>query len=88
MAKSVTKTTNIWDGLDPVDEKVVTTHETTHTHEHTQLPKVKETKNRRVQLLTYGSIVDRMDNYAKLYGLSRAEVFEQAVTEYLNQRNS
>lgn len=86
MAKSVSKTTNIWDGLEPVEEKTTHTHE--HEHEQPQLPVVKEIKNRRVQLLTYDSLVDRMDNYGKLYGLSRAEVFEQAVTEYLERRNS
>ena len=69
---------SLWDGLDPsVDD--------THTHNHTptHMPKVKEIKDRRVQLLTYGTLVDRMDAYGRLNGLSRAEVFEQAVDEFL-----
>lgn len=48
-------------------------------------PVVKEIKDRRVQLLTYGSLIDRMDAYAAKTGQSRAEVFEAAVGAYLAQ---
>lgn len=62
----------------------------THTHNHTHVydapePEARERKDRRVQLLTYGSLVDRMDAYAKRRGVSRAEVFEAAVTAYLDK---
>lgn len=56
-----------------------------HTHNDTQEPEARERKDRRVQLLTYGSLVDRMDAYAKRRGVSRAEVFEAAVTDFLDR---
>ena len=77
----------LWAGLDPDENVSADTHTHNHTPTPTHIPKVKETKDRRVQLLTYGSLVDRMDTYAKMNGLSRAEVFEQAVSEFLD-RNS
>lgn len=88
MAKSVKKT-NLWDGLEP-EEKDVSTHTDvdthTHTHNHIEEPaKVKTTKNKRIQILTYSNLVRRMDAYAKRNALSRAEVFEQAVTEFLDK---
>lgn len=63
-----------------------------HTHTHTDNDsdvyerevKVKETKTKRIQILTYSNLVRRMDAYGKRNGLSRAEVFEQAVTEFLD----
>ena len=64
-----------------------------HTHTHTDddndvyVPevKVKETKTKRIQILTYSNLVRRMDAYGKRNGLSRAEVFEKAVTEFLER---
>ena len=82
MAKGIKKT-GLWDGLEP-EEKVVSTHTDTHTHDDI---KVKTTKTKRIQILTYSSLVRRMDNYAKRNGLSRAEVFEQAVSDFL-ERNT
>lgn len=74
---------SLWDGLEPTsDDMSADTH--THNHTPTHTPKVKETKDRRVQLLTYGTLVDRMDAYAKHNGMSRAEVFELAVKEFLD----
>lgn len=68
---------------------VSTTDNHTHTHTDTDADsdvyKVKETKNKRIQILTYSNLVRRMDNYAKRNGLSRAEVFEQAVSEFLDR---
>lgn len=62
------------------------THTDTDTHTHNDVYDAKpETKSRRVQLLTYGSLVDRMDAYGKKMHLSRAEVFEVAVREYLDR---
>lgn len=88
MAKSVGKT-SIWDGLDPEEKKDVDTH--THKHDDTdvyvQTTVKKTTKNKRIQILTYSALVRKMDTYAKRNGLSRAEVFEKAVSEFL-ERNT
>lgn len=92
MAKGVKKTTGLWDGLEP-EEKEVPTHTdkheredvSTHTHKHDDVVKKKTTKNKRIQILTYSSLVRRMDGYAKRNALSRAEVFELAVTEFLDR---
>jgi hypothetical protein len=86
MAKFAGKS-KLWDGLEP-DGNDVSTDTHTHNHTPTHTPKVKKTKDRRVQLLTYGTLVDRMDDYAALNGLSRAEVFEQAVSEFLERHNT
>lgn len=86
MAKSVKKQSKF--GV--VDNITVPTdtHEHTHTHEHEdvyeQEVKVKPIKDKRIQILTYSNLVRRMDNYAKRNGLSRAEVFEKAITEFLD----
>lgn len=87
MAKSVKKS-GLWDGLEP-DVEETPAHTDTHTHNDLYVSevKVKETKTKRIQILTYSKIVRRMDAYGKRNGLSRAEVFEQAVTEFL-ERNS
>ena len=92
MAKGVKKT-GLWDGLEP-EVKETPTHADIDTHTHTDNDsdvyepdiniKVKETKTKRIQILTYSNIVRRMDAYAKRNGLSRAEVFEQAVSEFLD----
>lgn len=63
--------------------------EHTHTHDDSDVyapseVKVKETKTKRIQILTYSNLVRRMDAYGKRNGMSRAEVFEAAVTEFLD----
>lgn len=72
--------------------------EHTHTHKHDDsdngenlstvdwppLEFKKETKTKRIQILTYSNLVRRMDAYGKRNGLSRAEVFEKAVSEFLD----
>ena len=65
----------------------VSTDTHAHTHKHDDVVKKKTTKNKRIQILTYSSLVRRMDSYAKRNALSRAEVFEKAVTEFL-ERNT
>ena len=55
----------------------------THTHHHTHTPKVRERKTARIQILTYPTIIEKLDTYARNHGLSRAEAFERAVTEFL-----
>lgn len=86
MAKSVGKT-SIWDGLDPEVKTGDDTHTHKHTHDDNDVTVKKTTKNKRIQILTYSALVRRMDNYAKRNGLSRAEVFEKAVSEFL-ERNT
>lgn len=90
MAKFTGKT-KLFDELTP--DKI--THKDTHTHTDNDNDsdvyvsdsdiKIKETKTKRIQILTYDKIVNRMDAYAKRHGLSRAEVFEQAVSEFLDK---
>ena len=98
MAKGVKKTAGLWEGLEPEEketpadvsthtDKDTATHKDTHTHKHDDVVKKKTTKNKRIQILTYSSLVRRMDSYAKRNALSRAEVFEKAVTEFL-ERNT
>ena len=60
------------------------THEHTHTHKHEHEPVAREKKSRRIQILTFDSLVERMDAYAKKRGVSRAEVFEVAVEKFLS----
>lgn len=47
---------------------------------------IRERKKRRVQLLTYDTLIDRMDTCAKNRGLSRAELFEKVMSEYLDSQ--
>lgn len=87
MAKGVKKT-GLWDGLDPQDVSTdVHTHDGVDTHTHDDVVKQKPIKNKRIQILTYGNLVRRMDAYAKRNGLSRAEVFESAVGEFLDKHS-
>lgn len=65
----------------PTDEH---THNDTHTDVQPEV-KIKETKTKRIQILTYDNLVRRMDTYGKRNGMSRAEVFEAAVTEFLDK---
>lgn len=83
MAKGVSKT-GLWDNLDP-DEKEVSTHDDVHTHTPNDVVRTKVTKNKRIQMLTYDDLIRRMDSYAKRNAMSRAEVFEQAVSEFLDR---
>ncbi len=48
-------------------------------------PKARERKDKRIQILTYESLINRMDAYAQRQGVSRAEVFEAAVTAFLDK---
>jgi len=59
------------------------THTHNHTHEHEHELVAKKRKTRRIQILTFDDLIDSMDTYAKELGVSRAEVFEAAVTKYL-----
>lgn len=88
MAKGVTKK-NLFDGLDPQEPKNVHNHDDVYVyndvHTHDDVVTKKTTKNKRIQILTYSNLVRRMDAYAKRKGLSRAEVFEMAVSEFLDK---
>ena len=48
----------------------------------------RERKKFRAQILTYESLIERMDAYAKEHEMSRAEVFEVAVTEFLDRNEA
>ena len=48
-------------------------------------PEQKETKTKRIQLLTYESLINRMDAYAAKRGVKRVAVFEAAVEAYLDK---
>ncbi len=85
MAKSVKKT-GLWDGLEPENKEMPThTHKDVDDDVYVSEVKVKETKTKRIQILTYSNLVRRMDAYGRRNGMSRAEVFEQAVTEFLEK---
>jgi hypothetical protein len=74
--KNDTPKSSLWDDLEPKEKDV-----STHTHKHT--PKLRERKTARIQILTYPSIVEKLDHYARMNGLSRAEAFERAVLDFL-----
>ena len=57
----------------------------THAQEHTHTPKIRERKTFRAQILTYPSLIEKLDRYAQMHGLSRAEAFERAVSEFLDK---
>lgn len=89
MAKFTGKT-KLFEDLEP---EATHNDDDTHTHDDVDVDvyqpdieiKAKKTKTKRIQILTYDNIVRRMDAYAKRNGLSRAEVFEQAVSEFLDK---
>ena len=60
-------------------------HEHECEHVHNTKPSVKERKTFRAHILTYPSLIARLDKYAEAHGLSRAEVFEMAVTDFLDK---
>ena len=76
----------IWDDLDP-KKNDVSEHNDTHTHKYPSVPKVRERKTFRAQILTYPSLIKKLDSYAEMNGLSRAEAFEKAVSDFL-ERNT
>lgn len=94
MAKNAKNITSL--GLHPEDFQETRipvgkeyTHTPTHEHTHNQIdvyePKQKETKTKRIQLLTYESLINRMDAYAAKRGVKRVAVFEAAVEAYLDK---
>lgn len=96
MAKSAKNITSL--GLRPEDfqetripagKESAYTHTPTHEHTHNQIdvyePEQKETKTKRIQLLTYESLINRMDAYAAKRGVKRVAVFEAAVEAYLDK---
>ena len=48
-------------------------------------PQAKELKQKRVHFLTYESLIARMDAYAVHKGVKRVDVFEAAITAFLDQ---
>ena len=91
MAKNPKKITSI--GIHPEDfqetripsgESIGNTHEHTHTHTHEHEPVARVKKDRRVQWLTYDSLIKRIDSYAQERGVSRADVLEAGMEKFLN----
>ena len=50
-----------------------------------RIPKVRERKTKQLRILTYPSLVAKMDAYAEACGMNRTEVFELAVNEFLER---
>lgn len=86
MAKEQIKSTAF--GADPnsFNESRIQRSTHTHTHNDSYETKRRERKNKRVQILTYESLVERLDEYCSKNDISRAEVFEAAITEYLGKK--
>lgn len=91
MAKNAKKITSL--GIRPEDfqetrlrsgESVNEVYEHTHEHTHEHEPTARERKERRVQWLTYDSLIQRIDAYAKERGVSRADVLEAMAEKYLS----
>lgn len=82
MAKNVKKTPT-FGVLDNLSEPQ---NNDTHNHTHTHKNVIKERKTKRIQILTYDSLIDRVDAYCKTNDVSRAEFFEAAVNEYLSNK--
>ena len=60
-------------------------HDYTHNHTHNvQEPQARERKTKRVQLLTYESLIARTDAYAEKRGVNRVEVVEAALIAFLD----
>lgn len=95
------KRSSIFDDIGPekkdnhVDTQIdnhidVSTDVDTHKHTHKQdvgKKKPRERKKRRVQILTFDSLIERMDAAAAEEELSRAELFEKIVSEYLDKNH-
>ena len=90
MAKNPKKITSL--GIHPEDfqetrlrsgESVASIHEHTHTYEHEHEPVARVKKERRVQWLTYDSLIQRIDAYARERGVSRADVLEAGMEKFL-----
>lgn len=62
-------------------------HDDVYTHDDTHTPKVRERKTFRAQILTYPSVIEKLDEYAKANNLSRAEAFELIVSDFF-ERNT
>lgn len=80
MAKGVSKKPGFSSLMDDLTPASTHTHAHTHEDEYVQ---PKAIKDRRVHLLLQSAFVDRMDAEAKRRGMSRAELIEAAVTQYL-----
>ena len=83
--------THVYADTDVSTHTHVDTHKPTHTHTHKSKqpdvyePVQKEVKTKRIQVLTYESLIKRVDAYASKRGVSRAVVFEAALEAYLDK---
>lgn len=89
MGKKVKRTKPNFGGM--VDDTLTTTEQTgsvdnyEHEHKHEDAQVKRERKTKNLNILTYPSMAARLDAYAKNHDMSRAEVFEVAITKYLNE---
>lgn len=60
------------------------TSEHTHTQTHKPTQRVKEYKQHRVQMLFKPSMIEELDQYAKNYNVSRTEIVQALVSEFLS----
>lgn len=61
------------------------THTDTHIPTHTPLIQPKDRKDRRVQLLMKESTVNNLDRYAKANNISRSEIIQILVEDFLSK---
>ena len=72
----------------PIKREHVYEHEHVHVEQSTGdfiKPEQKEKKDKNLHLLTYSSLIDRVDAYATKIGVKRVAVIEAAITDYLNR---
>lgn len=81
-----TKFPGLMDDLKPVS-KHTHTHTSEPTQVHTPTPRVKEYKQHRVQMLLKPSMVESLDQHAKAYNVSRTEIVQALIGEYLSDED-
>lgn len=73
---------SLFEGVKPTH---VQAHE--HVHEHVPTPvtpKVKELKDKRIPLMVKPSTVTELDEYAKIWGITRNELLRKLIGEFLS----
>lgn len=58
-------------------------HKHEHVHKPVQTQRVKEIKSHRLQVLMKPSTMAELDEYVNSYGVSRAEIIQGLIEEYL-----
>jgi hypothetical protein len=68
----------------PQKDEHVSEHAPVQTNKPVQTHRVKELKSHRLQVLMKPSTVSALDEYTQSYGVSRAEIVQSLIEEYLN----